>query len=167
MAVDGGAGHQDLLRLLGPVAGPQIVVVQVFAEVAGEDRAVQRADGGDVQRSGLFQQGLHLRAVLAHDVQVVAAGLAGPVGLLVELCHSAEAAEAVGGEEDLLGGLIAHHDLGPVDHRRKDEGEGVCAQREALAVLHDDTALLGDGLRAEELLHILEGLGVATTCISG
>ena len=48
-----------------------------------------------------------------------------------------------------------------MDHRRKDEGEGVCTQREALAVLHDDAALLGDGLRAEELLHILEGLGVA------
>ena len=32
VAVDGGAGHQDLLRLLSPVAGPQIIVVQVFAE---------------------------------------------------------------------------------------------------------------------------------------
>ena len=122
---------------------------------------MERADGLDVQRSGLFQQSLHLRAVLAHDVQVVAAGLAGPVGLLVELCHRAEAAKAVGREEDFFGGLIAHHDLGPVDHRCEHESQGVGAQRKALAVLHDDAALLGDGLCAEELLHILEGLGVA------
>ena len=161
VAVDGGTGDQHLLRLFGLVAGPQIVVVQVLAKVAGEDGAVERADGLDVQRSGLFQQSLHLRAVLAHDVQVVAAGLAGPVGLLVELCHRAEAAKAVGGEEDFFGGLIAHHDLGPVDHGREHESQGVGAQRKALAVLHDDAALLGDGLRAEELLHILEGLGVA------
>ena len=161
VAVDGGTGDQHLLRLFGLIAGPQIVVVQVLAKVAGEDGAVERADGLDVQRSGLFQQSLHLRAVLAHDVQVVAAGLAGPVGLLVELCHRAEAAKAVGGEEDFFGGLIAHHDLGPVDHRREHESQGVSAQRKALAVLHDDAALLGDGLRAEELLHILEGLGVA------
>ena len=48
-----------------------------------------------------------------------------------------------------------------MDHGCEHESQGVGAQRKALAVLHDDAALLGDGLCAEELLHILEGLGVA------
>lgn len=48
-----------------------------------------------------------------------------------------------------------------MDHGCEHESQGVSAQRKALAVLHDDAALLGDGLRAEELLHILKGLGVA------
>ena len=34
VAVDGSAGHQDLLRLLGLVAGPQVIVVQVLAQIA-------------------------------------------------------------------------------------------------------------------------------------
>ncbi len=46
-------------------------------------------------------------------------------------------------------------------HGGKDEGQGVRAQRQVLAVLHHHAALLCDGVRAEELLHILEGLGVA------
>ena len=87
-------------------------------------------------------------AALYPEMQVVAAGLARPVGLLVELCHRAEAAKAVGGEEDFFGGLIAHHDLGPVDHGCEHESQGVSAQRKALAVLHDDAALLGDGPRS-------------------
>ena len=161
MAVDGGTGDQNLLRLLRLVAGPHIVVVQVLAKVAGEDGAVERADGLDVQRGSLFQQSLHLRAVLAHDVQVVAAGLAGPVGLLVELRHSAEAAKAIGGEEDFLAGLIADHDLRPVDHGCEHESQGVAAQIQALAVLYGHTAVFGNRLRAEELIHIQERLGVA------
>ena len=108
-----------------------------------------------------FFSSLHLRAVLAHDVQVVAAGLAGPVGLLVELRHSAEAAKAIGGEEDFLAGLIAHHDLRPVDHGCEHESQGVAAQIQVFAVLYGHTAVFGNRLRAEELIHILEGLGVA------
>ena len=45
VAVDGGKGHHDLLRLLGAVAGPGIVVVQVGGQIAGEDGAVERAMG--------------------------------------------------------------------------------------------------------------------------
>ena len=46
-------------------------------------------------------------------------------------------------------------------HGCKHKGEGVAPQRQALAVLHHHTALLGHGIRAEELLHIHKGLGVA------
>jgi len=161
VAVDGGAGDEDLFRLLGLVAGPHIVVGQILAQVSGQDRAVEGADGLDVQRGRLFQQGLNLRAVLAHDVQEVAAGLAGPIGVCIVFCHGAEAAEAVGGEEDLLGGLVADHDLRPVDHGGKNEGQGVGTQAQALAVLDHNAAVLGDGIGPEELLHIQERLGVA------
>ena len=161
VAVDGSTCHKDLFRLLGLVAGPDVVVVQVLAQISGQHRAVQRANGLDVQSRGLFQQRLHLRAVFPHDVQVVAAGFAGPVGLFVKLCHSAKAAKAIRGEQHLFGGFIADHDLRPVHHGGKHKGQGMCTERKALAVLHHYTALLGNGISAKELLHIQKGLGVA------
>ena len=81
--------------------------------------------------------------------------------MFVKLCHCAKTAKAVGGEEDLLGGLIAHHDFRPVHHGRKNEGQRVAAQAQTLAVLDHHAAFLCDGVRTEKLLHILEGLGVA------
>ena len=122
---------------------------------------MQRADGFDIQRSSLFEQSLHLGAILAHDVQVIAAGFAGPIRFFVKLCHSAKTAKAIGGEEHLLAALVADHDLRPMHHRCKDEGQRVAAQAEALAILYHHAALRGNGICAKELLHILEGLGVA------
>ena len=161
VAVDGSTCHKDLFRLLGLVAGPDVVVVQVLAQISGQHRAVQRANGLDVQSRGLFQQRLHLRAVFPHDVQVVAAGFAGPVGLFVKLCHSAKATEAIRGEQHLFGGFIADHDLRPVHHGSKHKGQGVGAKAQALAVLHHHTALLCHSISAKELVHIQKGLGVA------
>ena len=161
VAVDGSTCHKDLFRLLGLVAGPDVVVVQVLAQISGQHRAVQRANGLDVQSRGLFQQRLHLRAVFPHDVQVVAAGFAGPVGLFVKLCHSAKAAKAISGEQHLLAALIADHDLRPVHHGGKHKGQGVGAKAQALAVLHHHAALLCHSISAKELIHIQEGLGVA------
>ena len=85
----------------------------------------------------------------------------GPIGVCVVFCHGAEASEAVGREEDLLGGLVADHDLRPVDHGGKNEGQGVGTQAQALAVLDHNAAVLGDGVGPEELLHIQERLGIA------
>ena len=161
VAVDGSAGHQDLLRLLGLVTGPQVIVVQVLAQIAGQHGAVQGADGGDIQRGGLFQQSLHLRAILAHDVQVVAAGLTGPVGVFIKPGHCTKPAKAVRREEHLFTALIAHHDLRPVHHGGKHKGQGVGTQAQALAVLHHHAALLGNGIRPKELIHIQESFGVA------
>ena len=128
---------------------------------------MERADGLDVQRSGLFQQSLHLRAVLAHDVQVVAAGLAGPVGLLVELCHRAEAAKAVGGEEDFFGGLIAHHDLGPVDHRCEHESQGVSASERLSPSFTTTRRSLAMASGPKNCSIYWNVLALPTTCISG
>ena len=46
-------------------------------------------------------------------------------------------------------------------HGGKHKGEGVGTKAQALAVLHYHAALRGNGICAKELLHILEGLGVA------
>ena len=82
--------HLDVYKrqavALRRVGRPQVVQADVLAEVFREDGAVQRADNGDVQPGGLFEQRLHLRAVLADDADVVAAGLAGPF-LLLSLIH--------------------------------------------------------------------------------
>ena len=48
-----------------------------------------------------------------------------------------------------------------MDHGCEHESQGVAAQIQAFAVLYGHTAVFGNRLRAEELIHILEGLGVA------
>ena len=160
VAVDGGRSHQNGGGVLGLVAGPGVVEAEVGREVPGQDRAVQGADLADLQPGGLLEQGLHLRAVLAHNVQEVPAGIVDPVGEAVALGHHPEPAEAVGREEHLLLFLIADHDLGPVDHGGKDKVQGVAAQAEGVAVLDGDPPAGRNG-PGEEVFQIGKGLGVA------
>ena len=49
-----------------------------FGQIVLQHRAVQGADLFDLQRCGLLEQVLHLRAVLAHDADVVPPGLVSP-----------------------------------------------------------------------------------------
>ena len=154
VAVDRGVGDDDAVALRR-VGRPQVVQADVLAEVFREDGAVQRADDGDVQPGGLFEKRLHLRAVLADDADVVAAGLAGPFLLHIQ---RAELAKAVGGEEDFIGAVVSDHDLRPVYHGREDEGKGVAAGGQRVAVLDHEAVFIG---AAEELLHHRKRLGVA------
>ena len=135
--MDGGVGHQDRAGLLGLVAAPLVVLADIVPQVLPQNGTVERADGLDVQPGGLLQKGLDGRAVLAHDVEVIPGRPLdpGPVG-----GQRAEGAEAVGGEEDLLAGLIAHHNLRPVDHGGHDEGQDVPAQGEGIPLLDGDGA---------------------------
>ena len=153
VAVDAGVGDHDALAL-HPVARPDVIEVQVVAQILGEHGAVGGADLPDVQGGGLLQQGLDLGTVLAHDADEVAPGLVVPGLLHVQ---GAELAEAVGGEEDLVMDIVGHDDLGPVDHGRGDEGQGVLTQGEGVPLAHDNTALGIVG--AEEALHHLKCLG--------
>ena len=134
---------------------------------------MQRADVVYLEPGGLAQHGLHLRAVLADDVGVVAAGLvevlAHEVALVGEdaAVERAEGAEGVGGEEYLVGGVVGHHDLRPVHHRGHDEGEAVAAGAEGVALL-DQMYAVGEVGGEEAREHVAYlcvadnfGLGIA------
>ena len=105
---------------------------------------MQRADHADVERGGLLEQRLHLCAVLADDVRIVAAGIGQPVVLKVILigievaAERAERAEGVGGKERAGRGVKADHDLRPVHHRRHDKGKRVLAEAVGAALGHED-----------------------------
>ena len=155
MAVDGGVGNQ-YTGFLGAVGAPNVVFFDVVAQVFLENGAVEGADDGNVQGGGRLQQLLHLHAVLAHDADVVPPGLAVPFVLHIQ---SAEFAEAVGGEEHLVGLVVGHHDLRPVHHGSKQEGQGVLAQGQGCPVLHGELLhLRGIG---EELTQHDKGLGIS------
>ena len=113
---------------------------------------MQRTDRLNVQGLCLREQLLRLRAILSDDAEIVSSRLARPILVGVE---RAELAEAVGGKEDLVVGIIGHDDLGPVHHRGCDKGQGVLAEREGVAVLYHNAAL--GIIVAEELLHHHEG----------
>ena len=140
VAVDGGVGEHDAL-FLRSVAAPEQVLLQEVAEMAAPDKAVQRADGVDLESGSLFQDGLHLGTVFADDVGVVAAGLVDvfnkEVGLVIEQAavERAEGAEGVGSEQGLVRQVVGHHDFRPVDHRRHDEGQLMAADGDDVAFL--------------------------------
>ena len=150
-AVDGGVGDDDALRFRA-VGGPGIVQADVVAQVFGQDRAVERADPGDVQGGGLFQQVLYLYAELAHDADVIAAGFIIPGLLHVQ---GTEFAEGIGGEQHFVVGVIGHNDLRPVHHGGGDEAEGVFAQGQGVPVAdhHAAVGIVG----AEHVLHHQKG----------
>ena len=126
-----------------------------MSQVFRKDRAVGRADDLNVQSGRRLQKLLDLRAVLADDPDVVAARFAVPLFLHVV---GSEFAETVGGEQDLVGAVIGHHDLRPVDHRREHEGQHMPAERQAFPVL--DLLPFCGGIQVKELVHHHEGLAV-------
>ena len=115
--------------------------------MAAPDEAVQRADVLDVELGGFFQHALHLRAVFAHDVGVVAARLVEVLREEVRLVgeepavERAEEAEGVRGEKDAVRRIVGHHDLGPVDHRGVDEVQHMAAAGEAVSLLDQDETI--------------------------
>jgi len=125
--------------------------------------AVQRADQIDFQTGSLLQNGLHLIAVLANDVGVVAAGfiqiIPHEVHFIAEqmAVQRAEGAKGVGREQNLIGQVIGQHDFGPVDHGSHDKGVGVAAGLQGIAFLHGDGAAVH--IKGEKLLQ--HGLGHA------
>ena len=156
VAVHGGIGD-DHAGFLGGIGGPLDVLLQELVELLAPHKAVERADHLDFDAGGLLQHGLHLGAIFAHDVGVVAAGL---VEIIPEEVHligkqraveGAEGAEGIGGEEDFLTHIIGDHDLGPVHHGRGHKGEGVAACGEHVALGNQMQA--GAHIEIEELLH--------------
>ena len=153
VAVDGGVGNHDAFAL-HPVAGPDVVQVDVVAQILGQHRAVEGANDGDIQTGGLLQQSLNLSAVLAHDADVVPASLAGPILFDIQCT---ELAKTVGGEQNLVLSVISDDNLGPVNHGGGDEGQDVLAQIQGVALADHDAAVCI--VVTEEVLHHGKSLG--------
>ena len=152
VTVNGGVSNHNALTL-DTVGGPDIIQIDVIAQVFRQHGTVERADNGDIQSGCLLQQSLYLGTIFAHDADVIPAGFAGPVFIHIQ---GTELAEAIGGEKNLVIGIVGHNDLGPVDHRSRNKGQGVLAQLQGRTFANHDPAIRI--IVAEELLHHLEGL---------
>ena len=112
VAVDARVGNSNAL-VLGLIARPGVIGVEVVAQVLAKNRTMKRADDLDVQVGGLLENGLHELAELTDDAKVVAACLASPALGILDVV-GAKLAKAVGTKEHLVGGLIGEEHLGPV-----------------------------------------------------
>ena len=114
----------------------------VFREVLAEDGSVERGDDRRRERQDLLQEHLHGSAVLAADVEIVAAGLAGPVVILfpeiAALGEGAELAERIGGEQDLVLAVETDHHFRPMHHRSHHEPQRVRTELEGIPFLHGE-----------------------------
>ena len=164
IAVHGRIGDQNALglRLVG---APLLVLVQQQPQIRLPDRAVQRADGLDIQRRRLFEQCLHLRAILADNIGVIPARIVHPHAVDVDLVvhdiarQRTERTECVRGKQSLVQLVIGDHDLGPVHHRRHDEVQRMAAGGELVPLGNDQRALLR--VHSVELLQHAQRLGAA------
>ena len=122
---------------------------------------MERQQHLDVQRLRLLQHRLHLGAVLAHNVGVVAPRLVQIVAVKVHLIgeqravQGAEAAEGVRRQQQLVRGIVGQHHLRPVDHGRRHKVQGVPSGGQRLPLLDNGDA--PRQLRPEELAD--HGLG--------
>ena len=90
----------------------------------------------DVESGGLLEERLRLRTILADDADVVTTGFAVPAFRVFDVVR-AELAETVGGEKNLIRGIIGYHHFRPMHHRSGNERELVLAEVENIALLHD------------------------------
>ena len=120
MAVDARVGNGNAL-VLGLIARPGVIGVEVVAQVLAKNRTMKRADDLDVQVGGLLEHGLHELAELTDDAKVVAACLASPALGILDVV-GAKLAKAVGTKEHLVGRLVGEEHLGPVNIGGTDKG---------------------------------------------
>ena len=128
-----------------------------MAQIFFQNGTVQGADGLDIESSGNFQELLNLHAVFSNDTDEIAAGFVIPGFVNVQ---GSEFTETVGCEEDFVGAVVSHHNLGPVYHGSENEGQRVLSKRKGAAVLYLQFSAF-EGHIAEEVLHHAEGLGIS------
>ena len=118
---------------------------------------MKRRNDRRCKRNDLLKERLHGLAVLAANIEIVTARLAGPVAVFfaepAALGQRAELAERVGGEKDLLPFLESDHDLRPVHHRRHQEPQGMRPEREGFPFLDGQgpAGIILSGERGEHL----------------
>ena len=120
MPVHARIGNRDTL-VLGLIARPGVIGVEVVAQVLSQHGAVERADNLDVQVGGLLEDGLHELAELTDDAKVVTARFASPALGILDVV-GAKLAKTVGTKEHLVGGLVGEEHLGPVNIGGTDKG---------------------------------------------
>lgn len=113
MAIHTRIGDRDAL-VLGLIARPGVIGVEVIAQVLGQYGAVERTDDLNVQVGGLLEDGLHELAELTDDAKVVTARFASPALGILDVV-GAKLAKTVGTKEHLVGGLVGEEHLGPVN----------------------------------------------------
>ena len=127
----------------GCVAAPQEIFLQELTEAFSPHRSVKRAYRVQLQLGSLFQHCLNLRSVFAHNVGVIPSGLiqlfAEKVSLIGKQAavESAECAEGICREQQLVCYVIGHHHFRPVHHRCHHKGEAVFARREGVPLFHN------------------------------
>ena len=126
-----------------------------MTEILLQHRTVKRADHRDIEGGCLLQDCLHLRAVLADDAEIVAPCLAVPLSVSRSV-ERAELTESVRGEQHLVGAVVCHDDLRPVNHRSRNEIKGMLTQLEGILFSRDYLPV--GVVRAEKLLHHHERL---------
>ena len=167
--VHGSVGDHDafFLRL---ISAPDIIFPDDVIQVRAPDRSVEGADDADIKPGGFFQHVLHLHAVFADDICIVAASLVQPLSVKIKFIvkdisvHGAKGPEGVSGEEDFVCLIVRHHRLRPVHHRSHDEVESVLSGREGVPFLYGDCPAVqvkvkeladhGEGLCVSDELHI-------------
>ena len=119
-----------------------------MTEIFFQNGTVERADRRDVERRRLFQKRLNLRAVLADYSDIIPSRLVVPRLVSVK---RAGLAEAVGGKQNAVTGVVSHHDLGPMHHRSGNEGQRMSAERKRITFPDNDSVVAK--IRAEKVLH--------------
>lgn len=80
-AIYGAVNHHDRALILRRIGAPFVILLYDPWEIIPPNRTMQGADGVDLHRSGFGQHILHLLAVFAYDIGVIAAGVGQPIPL--------------------------------------------------------------------------------------
>ena len=125
---------------------------------------MERADDADIKPGSFFQHVLHLHAVFADDICIVAASLVQPLPVKIKLIvediavQGAKGPEGVSGEEDFVRLIVSHHRLRPVHHGSHDEVESVLPGREGIPFFYGNCPAVQ--VKVKELTDHGEGLGI-------
>ena len=163
VAVHGGISdhHGVVLRRIG---APFLIFFNEPGKVRAPNGPMQRADHVDVHRCCLLEQRLHLCAVFADDVHIVAPCIVQPVAFKIHLIRKkvagerAERAECIRRKERLCRGVVGDHGLRPMHHRRHQERKRVAASRERIALGNNLAARIN--IKQEKLPDHRNGLRV-------
>ncbi len=113
------------------IAAPNVVKSDVIGQIFRQNRTVERTNRCHIERSHLFQEILHLHAILAANVEIVTPRLARP--LFVVRQH-AKFAKRIGRKEQFFALFVRHYHLGPMHHGSGKKLQRMPPKRERVAL---------------------------------